>query len=469
MLLDSVDEPDPATALRARRRSSRSGPTSSTSPGCARRRGASASRRAFDPPHRAPELGTISSVTVRHHPDSAVAGAAAASAGWPRGWAGSPARSTRAAATLRGHARTRAARTSSSARARPRRCTCPASPASTIETASGRALSPGPRHRRAARPRTRRATAREREWTVLGASRGEAGILGEGIRQALLRDPTYRPALARGDGAAPMRQIIGDVPLGRQPVPADRRLRVPVGLRDVPRSSRRAATSSGCACRAWTGRRVFGAMLDRDAGGFRLGARRPRGPRRPPLPARARWSSRRRGARGPAGSSSATSCSIGPWHHEARALAAPTAARPTDYDADHVLLRTLRCVNGLGRDAPGLRAGARLRRAAGRAGIRPAPATNAASRDAEGSDVELAPHHRPAPRLRGRRAPARGTTMRDGDTAFVALSWSNARRPQDLRRGLRARSCAPPTTGTSGSRTASSPTTRGAPTCSAAR
>jgi hypothetical protein len=33
-------------------------------------------------------------------------------------------------------------------------------------------------------------------WTVLGASRGEAGILGEGVRQALLRDPTYRPALA---------------------------------------------------------------------------------------------------------------------------------------------------------------------------------------------------------------------------------------------------------------------------------
>jgi hypothetical protein len=33
------------------------------------------------------------------------------------------------------------------------------------------------------------------EWTVLGASRGEGGILGEGIRQALLRDPTYAPAL----------------------------------------------------------------------------------------------------------------------------------------------------------------------------------------------------------------------------------------------------------------------------------
>jgi hypothetical protein len=35
----------------------------------------------------------------------------------------------------------------------------------------------------------------ERHWKILGASRGEGGILGEGIRQALLRDPTYMPAL----------------------------------------------------------------------------------------------------------------------------------------------------------------------------------------------------------------------------------------------------------------------------------
>ena len=40
---------------------------------------------------------------------------------------------------------------------------------------------------------------RESTWTVLGASRGEAGILGEGIRQALLRDPTYRRALDRAE------------------------------------------------------------------------------------------------------------------------------------------------------------------------------------------------------------------------------------------------------------------------------
>jgi glucose-6-phosphate dehydrogenase assembly protein OpcA len=35
----------------------------------------------------------------------------------------------------------------------------------------------------------------ERVWQVLGASRGEYGILGEGVRQAQLRDPTYAPAL----------------------------------------------------------------------------------------------------------------------------------------------------------------------------------------------------------------------------------------------------------------------------------
>ena len=40
---------------------------------------------------------------------------------------------------------------------------------------------------------------KEPRWTVLGASRGEGGILGEGIRQALLRDPTYAGALDCGE------------------------------------------------------------------------------------------------------------------------------------------------------------------------------------------------------------------------------------------------------------------------------
>jgi glucose-6-phosphate dehydrogenase assembly protein OpcA len=40
----------------------------------------------------------------------------------------------------------------------------------------------------------------EETWLVLGASRGEGGILGEGVRQALLRDPTYGPALRAARG-----------------------------------------------------------------------------------------------------------------------------------------------------------------------------------------------------------------------------------------------------------------------------
>jgi hypothetical protein len=35
----------------------------------------------------------------------------------------------------------------------------------------------------------------ERAWTLLGASRGEAGILGEGIRHALLPDSFYKRAV----------------------------------------------------------------------------------------------------------------------------------------------------------------------------------------------------------------------------------------------------------------------------------
>jgi hypothetical protein len=64
----------------------------------------------------------------------------------------------------------------------------------TLETAGGRHLSldRGPGGLQANYTNAR---GDERSWTVLGASRGESGILGEGIRQALLRDPTYAPAL----------------------------------------------------------------------------------------------------------------------------------------------------------------------------------------------------------------------------------------------------------------------------------
>jgi hypothetical protein len=43
-----------------------------------------------------------------------------------------------------------------------------------------------------------------RSWQVLGASRGEGGILGEGVRQALLRDVSYGPALVAAQGLSPV-------------------------------------------------------------------------------------------------------------------------------------------------------------------------------------------------------------------------------------------------------------------------
>ena len=68
----------------------------------------------------------------------------------------------------------------------------------TIETRSGLAISldRGPGGLSAWR---RTPDGHESRWTVMGASRGEAGILGEGIRQALLRDKGYGQALSAAE------------------------------------------------------------------------------------------------------------------------------------------------------------------------------------------------------------------------------------------------------------------------------
>ena len=49
--------------------------------------------------------------------------------------------------------------------------------------------------RRREPPKMRGGDSFEHVWTVLGASRGEPGILGEGIRHALMLDRPYKPAL----------------------------------------------------------------------------------------------------------------------------------------------------------------------------------------------------------------------------------------------------------------------------------
>ena len=99
---------------------------------------------------------------------------------------------------------------------------------------------------------------------------------------------------------------------------------------------------------------------------------------------------------------------IGPWHHEDERSHTHRRA-PTDYDADHVLLRTVRCVNGEVQVDARLRAGVRLRPRARRAGSTPATATTRRVGRAEGIDVELRLTTRHEPRLRG---PARDGAAR---------------------------------------------------------
>jgi len=146
----------------------------------------------FDPPHLRPDLRTISAVTVRHQPESAVA--ALLLVGWLGSrldWSLSPLMSRNGLLVGSAHARRQDVKITLE----------PATDQQvrglagvTLETASGRHfdLDRGPGGLQAF---YRNAKGQERRWVVLGASRGEAGILGEGIRQALLRDPTYGPAL----------------------------------------------------------------------------------------------------------------------------------------------------------------------------------------------------------------------------------------------------------------------------------
>jgi glucose-6-phosphate dehydrogenase assembly protein OpcA len=153
----------------------------------------------FDPPHRRRELGSIAKVAVRHHPASTVAGILLI--GWLAArlqWDVEP---------LLGHAEALIGK----ARARRQDVALRLQPAPeqqvrglaglSLEVSSGRRLSldrgPGGLQAHASD------RGAERSWTLLGASRGEQGILGEGIRQALLRDPTYVPALEAAQAMLP--------------------------------------------------------------------------------------------------------------------------------------------------------------------------------------------------------------------------------------------------------------------------
>ncbi len=171
---------------------------------------------------------------------------------------------------------------------------------------------------------------------------------------------------------------------------------------------------------------VFGAVLDRDAGSFRLG------PADVDVPAARRYL--------PGTMVLETSWGtrggwiivrdvllIGPWHHESERSTTHRRS-PTDYDADHVLLRLVRCVNGevqVNLDCePVFDYGRRFA-----TWEYTGSGYHEALAQAEGTDVQLLLTTDMNIGVEGPRATAR-TMMKEGDTLFAALSWSEHRPPQ---------------------------------------
>jgi GH15 family glucan-1,4-alpha-glucosidase len=173
---------------------------------------------------------------------------------------------------------------------------------------------------------------------------------------------------------------------------------------------------------------VFGAILDRHAGGFRLG------PADVTVPADRRYV--------PGTMILETSWGtptgwivvrdvllIGPWHHEDE-LSRSHQRAPTDYDADHVLLRMVRCVNGevqvvldcepvfdYGRQSARWSYSDRV--------------YHESVAVADGSELELRLTTDMRLGFEGGRAVAR-TLLKEGDQRFCALSWSEHEPPFTL-------------------------------------
>jgi GH15 family glucan-1,4-alpha-glucosidase len=171
---------------------------------------------------------------------------------------------------------------------------------------------------------------------------------------------------------------------------------------------------------------VFGAILDRDAGGFRLG------PADMMVPAARRYL--------PGTMVLETSWGtpngwvivrdvllIGPWHHEDERSHSHRRS-PTDYDADHVLLRTVRCVNGevqLVLDCEPVFDYGRRQVAWEYTG----PGYHEGVASAEGLDLELKLTTDMRLGFEGDRATARHL-IKEGESVYCALSWTEHEAPK---------------------------------------
>jgi alpha,alpha-trehalase len=171
---------------------------------------------------------------------------------------------------------------------------------------------------------------------------------------------------------------------------------------------------------------VFGAVLDRDAGSFNL------------APADVRVPAARRYLPGTMVLETSWGTNggwiivrdallIGPWHHEDERSSTHRRS-PTDYDADHVLLRIVRCVNGevqLNLDCePVFDYGTKSADWEYSDG-----GYHEAMASAPDCDVQLRLTSDLNLGIEGPRATAR-TLLHEGDTAFAALSFSEHRPPQ---------------------------------------
>lgn len=173
---------------------------------------------------------------------------------------------------------------------------------------------------------------------------------------------------------------------------------------------------------------VFGTILDRHAGGFRLG------------PADVRVPAARRYLPGTMVLETSWSTStgwiivrdvllVGPWHHEDE-LSNSHRRAPTDYDADHVLLRTVRCVNGEVQVALDCEPMFDYGRAPGRWEYTSGTYHEAIAR-AAGVDLQLKLTTDMRIGFEGGRATAR-TLMKEGEDRFVALSWTEHGAPDSF-------------------------------------
>ncbi len=216
-----------------------------------------------------------------------------------------------------------------------------------------------------------------------------------------------------------MRQITGDVALGGSPFPPIAEYAFLSDCETTALIAPSGAVEWMCLPRM-DSPSVFGAMLDRDAGLWKLcpsDTTVPTGRRYIPgtnmvettWGTRTGWVIVR------------DVLLVGPWHHE-RDRSRTHRRAPTDYDAEHVLLRTLRCVNGsveMVMDCgPKLDYGRkRVTWEYGDDGYGIGIAT------AQGEDLQLRLDTDMRLGFDAGHARIR-TTLHDGDVAYVALSWS---------------------------------------------